>query len=372
MKKERLLFLVTEDWYFVSHRLSLAVEAKKVGFEVIVATREVNHGSKIRELGIRLVPFEMSRRGGNPISELLRLTRLLKQERPDVVHLVALKPVVYGGIAAWMAGVPHIIGAVAGLGWLFTSGGLLQRRIQPIFRKVLALLLSSQRFTTIVQNPDDLNLLQKSGVPRNKLQLIRGSGVDVDVFTPAKEPPPLPVTVVLVARMLWDKGVGEFVEATRILKPQFDGVRFVLVGDPDPANPAAIPISKLQEWNGQNGIEWLGRQEDVKSILQKAHIVCLPSYREGVPKSLLEAAAVGLPLVTTDAPGCREVVTSGFNGLLVPVRDGVALARSLAQLISDPQLRKFMGANSRKRAVAEFSESIINTQILNVYRKVLS
>jgi glycosyltransferase involved in cell wall biosynthesis len=372
MKKTRLLFLVTEDWYFVSHRLALAAEAKNAGYDVSVATRELKHGGKIRELGVRVIPFQMSRRGGNPVSEILRLIKLFKKERPDIVHLVALKPVIYGGIACRIVGVPHSIGAVAGLGWLFTNSGRLQRWIQPIFRKILALLLSSPRFTTIVQNPDDFQFLLAGGVHKDRIQMVRGSGVDVNVYTPANASPPPPLTVILVARMLWDKGIGEFVEAARILKPQFDGVRFVLVGDPDPANPAAIPISKLNEWNGQNGIEWLGRQDEVGSFLQQAHIACLPSYREGLPKSLLEALAVGLPVVTTDAPGCREVVRPGFNGLLVPVKDSGALARALAQLLSDEKLRAQMGENSRQLAISDFSESIINRQVLDLYRKVLS
>lgn len=372
MDKTRLLFLVTEDWYFVSHRLSLAVAAKESGYDVVVATREAKHGDIIRQAGIRLIPFELSRRGGDPFSELFRLVKLFCNERPDILHLVAMKPVVYGGIAALIARVPRVIGAVAGLGWLFTSENRLQKKLQPILRTILARLLSFQNFQTIVQNTDDFEVLKKSGVPTDRLQLIKGSGVDVDLFTPIQPDSSGAVTVVLVARMLWDKGISEFVQAAILLKSRYEKVRFVLVGDPDPANPAAIPEKILRGWNDSSGVEWWGRCEDIPKILEQVHIACLPSYREGLPKSLIEAAAAGLPIVTTDTPGCREVVQEGFNGFLVPVRDSRALAEALAKLIENSKLRTWMGKNSRERAIKEFSSSVINRQVLDVYRGVMS
>lgn len=183
-------------------------------------------------------------------------------------------------------------------------------------------------------------------------------------------PAPGPVCIVLVARMLWDKGVGEFVEAARRLTGAGVNARFVLVGDPDPANPASVPESTLRNWHGQHGVEWWGRREDMPAVLQAAHIACLPSYREGLPKSLLEAAACGLPIVTTDAPGCREVVRDGVNGLLVPVRDAVALAVALGKLVGDAELRRSMGEQSRVRAETEFGLETVIAQTLAVYREV--
>lgn len=370
MNKQQLLFIVTEDWYFVSHRLPLAIAAQAAGFDVTVATRVTAHGEVIRNAGIRLVPFGLSRRGGNPLAEIARLISLLRQEKPDLVHLVALKPVLYGGIAAYLVRIPAIVNAVAGLGWLFTSGGWRARWIRPVIRRFLAWRLSAKNAVTIVQNSDDLALLQQAGVPPAQLCLIRGAGIDADVFTSALVPPPLPITVALVARMLWDKGVGEFVDAARQLHQQGVPARFVLVGGPDPGNPTSISESTLRAWHGHDGIEYWGQREDMPAVLRLAHIACLPSYYgEGLPKSLLEAAAAGLPIVTTDAPGCREVVTNGDNGVLVPPRDAAALADALRRLIADAGLRAQMGARSRERALAEFSQTQVIAQTLQLYRK---
>jgi glycosyltransferase involved in cell wall biosynthesis len=367
----KLLFLVTEDWYFVSHRLPLAIAAREAGFDVAVVTREGVHGRVIRDAGLKLIPFPLSRRGGNPVMEIARLVRLYRRERPDIVHHVALKPVFYGAIAARLAGVPRVVNAVSGMGWLFTSGGLAVRLMRPVLRKLLASLLAARGCRAIVQNPDDRNLLAGAGVPDARLHLIRGAGVDTAIFAPV-EPPPLPVVVVLCARMLWDKGVGEFVAAGKRLHSQRVSARFVLVGEPDPANPAAVPLATLQGWNGRDGIECWGRRQNMPEVMKQAHIACLPSYREGLPKSLLEAAACGLPIVTTDTPGCREVVADGINGFLVPLKDVDALASALKCLIEDAGLRRCMGEKSRARALAEFSQEHVIQQTLSVYREALA
>jgi glycosyltransferase involved in cell wall biosynthesis len=368
--RPKLLFLLTEDWYFVSHRLPLAVAAREAGFDVVVATREGMHGQVIRDAGLKLIPFELSRRGGNPFTEIIRLVSFYRSERPAIVHHVALKPVLYGALAARLAGVPQVVNAVTGLGWLFTSGGLVARVVRPVVRAMLARLLASPGSRTIVQNPDDQALLVRVGVPQDHLHLIRGAGVDTDVFSPVEEPP-VPVTVVLAARMLWDKGVGEFVEAAKRLHDEGVSARFVLVGEPDPANPASVPEASLRAWHGRDGIEWWGRREDIPAILNQAHIACLPSYREGLPKSLLEAAACGLPIVTTDTPGCREVVTDGVNGFLVPVNEVDALAVALKKLIIDSRLRRLMGEKSRACVLADFSQARVIEETLVVYRELM-
>ena len=370
-KRSRLLFVVTEDWYFISHRLPLAVAAQAAGFEVAVATREGRHGEVIRSAGIRLIPFALSRRGGNPFAEVIALWRLYRREKPDLVHHVALKPVMYGALVAWLARVPAQVNAVAGLGWLFTSSSGVVRLVRPVLRRMLGRLLDRPHSLTIVQNPEDRAVLERAGVSATRLRLIRGAGVDLQVFHPVP-PPPQPVCIMLVARMLWDKGVGEFVEAARRLTGAGVNARFVLVGDPDPANPASVPESTLRRWHGRHGVEWWGRRDDMPAVLQAAHIACLPSYREGLPKSLLEAAACGLPIVTTDAPGCREVVRDGVNGLLVPVRDADALAAALKRLIEDAELRRRMGEASRVRAGEEFSQARVIEATLAVYREVLA
>lgn len=365
----KLLFVVTEDWYFVSHRLPLAVAAQAAGFDVAVATREGRQADVIRNAGIRLIPFAMSRRGGDPFGEVAALWSLYLREKPDLVHHVALKPVMFGALAARLARVPRQVNAVAGLGWLFTSSGTAVRLARPVLRWLLARLLDRPHSLAIVQNPEDQALLERSGVPAMRVRLIRGAGVDTRIFY-AVMPPAEPICIVLAARMLWDKGVGEFVEAARLLSEAGVVARFVLVGAPDPANPASVPESTLRGWHGQHGVEWWGRRDDMPAVLQAAHVACLPSYREGLPKSLLEAAACGLPIVTTDAPGCREVVRDGVNGLLVPVRDAVALAEALGKLIDDAALRHRMGEQSRLRAESEFGLETVIAQTLAVYREV--
>jgi len=355
----------------VSHRLPLAVAAQKAGFDVAVATRVGEHGETIRAAGIRLIPFSLSRRRGNPLREVAALARLYYREQLDIVHHVALKPVLYGALAARLAGVPHVVNAVAGLGWLFTSSGLAARTLRPVICRLFAWLLGAPHSRTIVQNPDDFGLLIKIGVPEDRLRLIRGAGVDTEVFTPALESPPEAVTVLFSARMLWAKGVGEFVEAARLLTQAGVKARFVLVGDPDPGNPASVPVAALRAWHGENGVEWWGHRDDMPAVFHTAHIACLPSYyREGLPKVLLEAAACGLPIVTTDAPGCREIVRDGDDGFLVPVRDTQALAVALRSLIDNVALRAKMGQRARAIVLSEFSQERVIAETLVVYQEL--
>ena len=366
----KLLFVVTEDWYFISHRLPLALAARAAGFEVAVATRAGRQAQLIGEAGLRLIPFELSRRGGNPLREVLALWRLYRREQPDLVHHVALKPVMFGALAAWLARVPAQVNAVAGLGWLFTSSSGIVRLARPLLRWVLARLLNQPQSLTIVQNPDDRAALEQAGVAATRLRLIRGAGVDVQIFYPVV-PPPAPVCVALVARMLRDKGVGEFVAAAERLTGAGVNARFILVGEPDPANPASVPAATLRTWHGRHGVEWWGQRADMAAVLQTMHIACLPSYYgEGLPKSLLEAAACGLPIVTSDAPGCREIVREGVNGLLVPVRDVDALVVALRTLIDDPGLRLRLGEQSRLLVETAFSLEIVLEQTLAVYREL--
>lgn len=368
---DRLLFVVTEDWYFVSHRLQLAKAALAQGYEVAIATRVGRHGDVIRNAGIRLIPFELSRRSGNPFAEIWALFRLYRRERPRLVHHVAMKPVMFGAIAARLHGRVVQVNAIAGLGWLFTSSHWPMRLIRPILHWVMARLLSCRHSLTIVQNTEDAEVLKQAGVAADHIRLIHGAGVDINVFHPVLNPSQ-PPCVMLAARMLWAKGVGEFVEAARMLAMRGVEARFVLVGEPDPANPAAISEAKLREWHGKSSVEWIGRREDMPSVWQSAHIACLPSYyREGLPKCLLEAAACGLPIVTTDSPGCREVIVDGIEGLLVPPREVEALADALERLIRHPELRKQMGAKARERAIRIFSEEQVITATLSVYAEAL-
>jgi glycosyltransferase involved in cell wall biosynthesis len=370
--RPKLCFFVTEDWYFVSHRLPLAIAAKQAGYEVCVATRVRKHGDVIRAAGLRLLPFENSRGGLNPLAELFTLIRLIllwRREQPDVVHHVAMKPVLYGSIAARLANTPNVINALAGLGWLVSSRKGLVGWLKPAVCWILGSLLRTG--VVIVQNPDDARFLGQLGVPDWRIRRIPGSGVDLSKFVPRPQPPG-PVVVVLPARLLWDKGVGEFVGAARELLARGVRARFVLAGAPDPANPSAVPPQRIQQWVAEGIVAAPGWIEDMPALLASSSIVCLPSfYGEGIPKSLIEAAAAGLPIVTTDTPGCREIVHTEDNGILVPPRDERALAQALERLIGDPELRARMGSRGRARAEREFSLETVIEQTVALYRQPL-
>lgn len=369
----KLLFFVTEDWYFCSHRLPLAEAAKARGFEVALVTRVQAHGDAIEAAGIRLIPIPLSRGGRNPMTEWLtvwRLMRILRHETPDLLHNVALKPVLYGSLAARLSRTRGVINALAGLGHIFaleTRAGLLRRLVTLAFRWLL-----KGHGAVIVQNPDDRQLLLASGAVRAEdVTLIRGSGVDLTRFQPSPETEG-PALVLFAARLLWDKGIGEFVAAAGPLKAQFPGTRFVIVGEPDPENHSSLALSQLEQWQREGTIEYWGKRHDMDAVFRECHLVCLPSYYgEGVPKVLLEACAAGRPIVTTDMPGCREVVTSGDNGLLVPPRNVSRLIDALSELLSNPALRHQMGARGRARAVAEFGVERVIDQTLSLYQSLL-
>ena len=368
--RSKLLFVVTEDWYFVSHRLSLAMAAREAGYDVAVATRARQHVEMIQRAGVRVIPFELSRRVGNPVLELLRLLSLYRREHPDIVHHVALKPVFLGALAARLAGIPAQVSALTGLGWLGIFQDRKARWLSLSIRWVLARLLNTPHCRVIVQNPDDAELLKEAGVTESYLRMIRGAGVDTSEFSPFPEPPE-PICVVLASRILWDKGVSEFVKAARQLKKEGVKASFILVGKPDLDNPASVPEETLHAWQKEEVVEWWGHRDDMVAVFHSAHIVCLPSYREGLPKVLLEAAACGRPIVTTDVPGCREVVREGENGLLVPARNAQALSEALRCLIKNPELRAQMGRRSREIMLKDFSSEKVIAQTLSVYKELI-
>jgi glycosyltransferase involved in cell wall biosynthesis len=379
-KNKKLLFLVTEDWYFISHRLSLALAAKKSGFDVIVVTHTSTHSELIRSHGIKLLPILFSRSFRNPLSDLKTLYNLFKiyrKEAPDIIHHVALKPVLYGSFVKMLTNLINanenssiVINALTGLGYVFTSNNWSTRLLRFCIRPSLKLFLSSNNSHLILQNNDDLSMFLNDGIVSNDhVSLIRGSGVDVTLFKPLNKPNE-EIKIMLVGRMLKDKGVEEFVAAAKLLKDEIRIVRFILVGDPDYGNPSSIPIDVLKNWNSKGIIEWWGKREDMISVYSQADIVVLPSYREGLPKVLLEAAACGLPIVATDVPGCREIILDGINGILVPVKNSVALADAIKKLIEKPELRSRMGVKGRELVENEFSQDKIIKETLELYEKV--
>lgn len=370
-KPLKILYLVTEDWYFCSHRLPLAVAARQAGYAVTVVTRVRQHGDAITSAGIKLIPLPWSRGERSPLKVLRALWliyRILRDEQPDLLHNVALKPVLYGSLVAPFAGVRRVVNALAGLGLLYSSKQSRFRRLRVALQPILRGLLSRPRTRVIVQNPDDFDTLVRHAIiPVCRGVLIRGAGVDIETFVPTPEPAGT-VVVMLAARMLWSKGVGTFVEAAGILRGKGHKARWVLVGDSDEDNPDAVSSTLLADWDAAGVVEWWRHRADMPDVLSQSHIVCLPSsYGEGVPKILLEAAAAGRPIVTTDWPGCREVVIHGQNGLLVPPGDAVALAEALAELLGNPDLRLRMGERGRQIAIEEFASDRIVQETLAVY-----
>jgi glycosyltransferase involved in cell wall biosynthesis len=371
----RLLYFVTEDWFFCSHFIERACAARAAGYDVSVLTRVREHGEEIRRRGLTLIPIELKRHGINPFIEaatLLRVLRAYRRIRPDLVHHFALKPIVYGTLAARLGGFRRLVNAPVGMGFVFASNSALARLLRPLMRLTLRALLNPPGSRVVFENRDDLRSAVDEGFVRaDSALLIRGAGVDTARFVPTPEPDSVP-TVVLVARMLKEKGVQEYVDAARRLKDDGVRARFLLVGAPDPGNPSAVARTQLLAWQQQCIVEWLGQRTDIPEILAAAHIVCLPSYREGLPKTLLEALAAGRPIVTTDVPGCREVVTDSINGLLVPPRDAAALADALARLIRDPALRRRFGAAGRERAEREFATELVERATTALYRRMLA
>lgn len=373
-RKTKLMFFVTEDWYFVSHRLALAKAAIAAGFDVALITRTGSHEKEIRDAGIRLYPFEIDRSGLNPLREITtlhKLYRIYKIEKPDIVHHVALKPVIYGSLIAKLVQTKGVVNALTGLGSVFSSNAPLSRLLRPLVLGMFKVALSGKNQRLILQNHDDADLFAKKKIVEPGLiRLIRGSGVNTGAFCAIDEPPSLPPLVVLPARMLRDKGICEFVEAARMLHKKNVKARFVLVGKPDKQNPSSISPEQLAKWHEEKVVEYWGWHADMAAIFQDAHIACLPSYREGLPKSLLEAAACERPIVATDVPGCREIVIDGKNGWLVPKGDAAALAAALEDAITNPDKRKAYGKAGRELVLSSMSEEKVISETLSVYREL--
>ena len=327
---------------------------------------------KIEALGVKFNGLPVDKKGINPRADaklIWTLYQWYREQQPDIVHHFTIKPVIYGSIAARMAKVPRIINTVTGLGYVFTD-----EKITWLRRLVEALYLLSLKCAdfTFFQNQDDLDLfLSRSLVNQSDVGLLPGSGVDCDHFAPndalnPEEDPP--VTFLMVARMLKDKGVYEFADAARIVKEHYPDAQFQLLGQRDIRNPNVVPEKDLKDWNDQGLIFWLGEVSDVRPVLAKSDVVVLPSYyREGIPRALLEAAAMAKPIITTYAVGCREVVDDEINGLLVPVKDAPALAQAMERMINDPKMRKRMGKAGRKKVEREFDEKIVIQKILKTY-----
>ncbi|MDF9617274.1 glycosyltransferase family 4 protein [Pseudomonas entomophila] len=369
--KPVLLIVVNDPAFFISHRLPIAESAREAGYEVHVATQAGARVSDISRLGFAHHELPLSRSGKNPLLELkslLALWALCWRVRPNVLHLVTIKPVLYGGIVARLSPVRGVLAAISGLGFVFMAQGGKASVLRKIISLMYRVALGKRNLRAVFQNPDDQKALASIGaITAAKSVLIRGSGVDLRQYSPCPEPAGQPV-VTFAARLLRDKGVLEYVEAARILRQRGVSASFQLVGDPDPGNPTSISADELLHWGQQGLVTCLGYRADMETVFQRSHIVVLPSYREGLPKVLVEAAACGRAVVTTDVPGCRDAIEPGISGLLVPVRDAHALADAIERLIVDRQLRQDLGKAGRALAERAFAIESIVAQHLDIYR----
>lgn len=373
----RILLFANTEWYLYNFRRALAQRILDAGDEVILLSPDGPYGEKLRELGFRWIPAPMDRRSLNPFREIAFinwLRRLIKTEDVDLIHGFTIKSAVYGALAARFSGGRARVSAVAGLGYVFTNSNIKARILRPFVRFVMGFAMDGKKARLILQNPDDAALFRDSRiVAPERIRIIRGSGVDCSRFTEGgSRNDGEPLRVLLAARLLWAKGIAEYVAAARKLKNEGRSAEFLLAGEPDPGNPDSVPESAVRSWVDEGVVQWLGHVENMPTLLSTVHVMALPtSYGEGLPRSLIEAAACGLALVTTDAPGCREVVEDSINGLLIPLRDSNALADAIARLDDDSELCASLGRAAKEKAAREFEESIVNEKTLAVYQELV-
>lgn len=373
-----IIFFANTEWYLYNFRSALIGAVRDAGWSVRCVSPPGPYGEKLREAGFQwqALPFARDSRLGM-LRSLRRtrgaLRRLIRQDRPAVIHSFTLTSI----LLAWLA-CPSKLGirrvnAVTGLGYAFTGTSLVHRLLRGVLRPFIRRALAGDDAWTVVQNETDRAfLIEMFGLDRDRVRLIQGSGVDVGLFRPASDGEPGTLRVGFVGRMLGDKGIREFVAAASRLRETHPKVEFFAAGAPDLGNPAAIDAAELQAWQNAGEISFPGQVEDMPGFLNSLDIFVLPSYREGLSRSLIEAGACGLPAVTTDVPGCRDVVLDGDNGLLVPARDADALGAAIRRLVENAELRKRMALRARDVVVGGFSNEVVNAKTLELYQEVLA
>ena len=370
----KLLFVINTPEFFLSHRLPLALAARDAGHSVQIATGPGSACEQIKTMGFVHHCLPISRSGAKPWLELYSLWslwRLLRWLKPDLLHLVTIKPVLYGGLMARLSGVPAVVAAISGLGSVFVTGSGSTGWLRYVVESLYRLALGHPNLTAIFQNPDDRAVLMELGtVSEDQTVLICGSGVCLSDYPAKPEPVEKPV-VTFASRLLREKGVFEFIQAARILRTSGTQVRFLLVGQPDCGNPSSVSYENVERWQKEGIIDYLGYQTDIADLFSYTNLVVLPSYREGFPKVLIEAAACGRAIVTTDVPGCRDAIEPNVTGLLVPVRDGKALANAIERLLSDADLRQSMGAAGRKLAEKKYGIEKVVKAHLKIYQELM-
>lgn len=375
---KKVVLFANTDWYLYNFRLSLANALRVGGYDVVMLSPDGPYGPKLRELGFRWEKAPLHRRSLDPLREIRFVWWLrcfLRRESPALIHNFTIKCAVYGALAARFAGVPATVNAVAGMGYVFTSRDVKARFLRPVLRQLMRLTLNAKSSVLILQNPDDVRLFQDARlVDDHRIRLIKGSGVNCRRFTARewRQEPTRSLRVLLAARLQWDKGIAEYVEAARLLLEERRDIRFFLAGAVDKGNPAAIDEGIVKEWTEMGVLEWLGHVDDMATLLPTMDVMVLPSYREGLPKGLIEAGACALALVTTDVPGCREVVqNSGVDGLLVEVRNAGALADAIRRLDDDRALARSLGLRAREKALSEFDEGRVVSATVGVYGELV-
>lgn len=367
--------LVDEDWFFWSHRRSVARHAIERGWRVTLASRFGAHRALIEAMGVEVAPIAL--RGGlqGPLDDAVafrQLVALYRKLSPDVVHHVSLKPIIVGSAAARVAGIGRVVNAVSGLGYVFSANARRARALRPVVRLSVGMALRSRGSVAVFQNQDDATLiLGNRAVPSRDFELIPGCGANLVSFVHTPEPAYPPFTVLFAGRMLWSKGVGTVVEAVRSMRAGGSKVRLVLAGDVDPKNPESIDSTLLHEWTADGSAEWVGRSENIASLISGAHVVVLVSDREGIPKVLVEASASGRAIVASAVPGCRDVIRNEINGLLVPPRDPKALQAALNRLEKEPELRSRLGRAARRIAELEYDEDQLSNRTVDLYERLM-
>jgi glycosyltransferase involved in cell wall biosynthesis len=372
---KKLVFIVTEDWFFASHFLPMVLAAQEMGLEAVVVTRVRDHRAAIERTGARVIPLEAERRSLNPMAAGYaagRLAAILRAEKPDLVHCIALRAILVGGAAAVLAGVGRRVYALTGLGFFGARDDLVGRGARAALRFLIRGPLENAHTRFLFENPDDPRLLGLDPADE-RVTIVGGAGVDPGALRPAPLSPQPPLKVGVIARMLWSKGIDVAVEAVRLARARGHAIELSLYGTPDPSNPKGIPEPTLLGWGAEPGIAWHGRTDDVAAVWRGHHICCLPSRGgEGLPRTLLEGAACGRALVTTDVPGCRTLVQDGVEGFLVPPNDPAALADALVRLANNPMLVARMGEAARARILAGFTERHVMDAVRRLYGSLLA
>jgi len=375
----KFVFYANTDWYLYNFRLSTALRLKSEGHDVVMLSPPGEYGERFESHGLRWIQLaSMDRASLNPLREaatIRDLTRVLKHERPDLLHNFTVKCAIYGAIAARAAGVPAVVNAVAGMGYVFSSERMLARSLRPIVKLLMRGTLGGKGTRLILQNPDDADAFVRARlVPQQQIRVIRSSGVNLERFLPVDPyAEARPLRVLLAARLLWEKGIGEYIESARLLRAQGRTIEFVIAGSPDPGNPRSVSREQAESWVAEGLVDWRGHVEDMPALMRSMDVIALPSYyREGVPKSLIEAAACGLAVITTNLPGCREVVSEhGVDGLHVEPRCARSLAECIAQLDDDRLLMRRLGECARAKAMEHFDEQMVIRRTIEVYDELL-